>query len=147
MLDETLAALRRRSLDLPAPLVVAESWCRDSTLMAHVADTHQGTLRVQGKTTSTFSLEDGGKVKGAALIDEAHEWPFRQSLQAPAWRYARLQATSPTYGEVTGLLVDKPGEKRLYLLCVATPLQGTRLLRRWARRHWMEHVLRTLKHL
>ena len=33
MLDETLAALRRRGLDLPAPLVVADSWFSDSKLM------------------------------------------------------------------------------------------------------------------
>ena len=147
MLDETLAALRRRGLDLPAPLVVADSWLSDSKLMAHVAATHQGTLLVQGKATYTFYLEDGCKVKRAALIDEAREWPFRQSLHAPACRYARLRATSPTYGEVTVLVVDKPGEKRFYLLCFATPLQATRLLRLWSRRHWIEHVFRTLKHL
>lgn len=147
MLDETLAALRRRGLDLPAPLMVADSWLSDSKLMAHVAATQQGTLLVQGKATSTFYLEDGCKVKGAELIDEAREWPFRQSLYAPACRYARLRATSPTYGEVTVLIVDKPGEKRFDLLCCATPLPATRLLRLWSRRHWIEHVFRTLKHL
>jgi hypothetical protein len=135
MLDETLAALRRRGLDLPAPLVVADSWFSDSKLMAHVADTHQGTLLVQGKAHYTYYLADGRKVKGADLIDEDQDWPFRQSLK------------SPTYGEVTLIIVDKPGEKRLYLLCFATPLQATRLLRLWARRHWIEQVFRTLKHL
>jgi hypothetical protein len=34
MLDETLAACRRRGLDLPAPQVVADSWFSDSKLMA-----------------------------------------------------------------------------------------------------------------
>jgi hypothetical protein len=147
MLDESLAALRRRGLVLPAPLVVADSWFSDSKLMTHVAAAHQGTLLVQGKATYTFYLEDGRKVKGADLIDEDQDWPFRQSLQAAACRYARLRATSPTYGEVTLLLVDKPAEKRFYLLCFATPLQATRLLRLWARRHWIEQVFRTLKHL
>ena len=51
MLDETLAALRQRGLDLPAPLLVADRWCSDAKLMAHVADTHQGTLLVQGKAS------------------------------------------------------------------------------------------------
>jgi hypothetical protein len=147
MLDETLAALRRRGLALPVPLVVADSWFSDSKLMAHVADTHQGTLLVQGKATYTFYLEDGHKVKGADLVDEDQEWPFRQSLNAPDCRYARLRATSPTYGEVTVIIVDKLGEKRFYLLCFATSLQATRLLRLWARRHWIEQVFRTLKHL
>jgi hypothetical protein len=146
-LDETLAAWRRRGLALPVPLVVAESWCSDAKLMAHVADTHQGTFLVQGKATSPFSLEDGHKVKGADVVDEDQAWPLRQSLNAPDCRYARLRATSPTYGEVTVMIVDKLGEKRFSLLCFATSLQATRLLRLWARRHWIAQVFRTLKHL
>jgi len=147
MLDETLAALRRRGLNLPAPLVVADSWFSDSKLMAHVANTHQGTFLVQGKATYTFYLKDGRKVKGADLVHPENDWPFRQSLNAPDCRYARLWAKSPTYGEVTVLIVDKPGEDRFYLFCCATSLQATRLLRLWARRHWIEQVFRTLKHL
>jgi DDE superfamily endonuclease len=147
MLDESLAALHRHGLNLPAPLVVADSWLSDSKLMAHVADTHHGTFLVQGKATSTFYLADGRKVTGADLVDEDQDWPFRRSLNARDCRYARLQAKSPTYGAVTVLIVDKPREKRFYLLCFATPLQATRLLRLWSRRHWIEHVFRTLKHL
>ena len=147
MLDESLAALHRHGLTLPAPLVVADSWLSDSKLMAHGADTHHGTFLVQGKATSTFYLADGRKVKGTDLVDEDQHWPFRQSLHARDCRYARLQAQSPTYGAVTVLIVDKPREKRFYLLCFATPLQATRLLRLWSRRHWIEHVFRTLKHL
>ena len=147
MLDESLAALRRRGLDLPAPLVVADSWLSDSKLMAHVADMHQGTLLVQGKATYPFSLDAGRKVKGADLVHEAQDWPWRQSLNAPDCRYARLWAKSPTYGQVTLIIVDKPGEDRFYLLCFATPLQATRLLRLWSRRHWIAQVFRLLKHL
>jgi hypothetical protein len=55
MLDERLAALRRRGLALPAPMVVAESWLSDSKLMQHVGDTQQGTLLVEGKQSSTFT--------------------------------------------------------------------------------------------
>jgi hypothetical protein len=147
MLDQSLAALRRRGLNLPAPLVVADSWFSDSKLMTHVTNTHRGTLLVQGKATYTFYLEDGRKVKGADLVHQDNAWPFRQSLNAPDCRYARLWAKSPTYGAVTVLIVDKPGEDRFYLFCFATPLQATRLLRLWARRHWIEQVFRTLKHL
>ena len=147
MLDESLAALHRHGLHLPAPLVVANSWFSDSKLMAHIADTHHGTFLVQGKATYTFYLADGRKVKGADLVDEDQDWPFRQSLNARGCRYARLQAMSPTYGAVTVLIVAQPREKRFYLLCFATPLQATRLLRLWSRRHWIEHVFRTLKHL
>jgi len=70
MLDETLATLCRRGLTLPVPLVVADSWFSDSKLMAHVADSHQGTLLVQGKATYIFYLEDGRKVKGADLVHQ-----------------------------------------------------------------------------
>lgn len=51
MLDESVAALHRHGLNLPAPLVVADSWLSDSKLMAHVADTPHGILLVQGKAT------------------------------------------------------------------------------------------------
>jgi hypothetical protein len=146
-LDETLAACRRRGLDLPAPQVGADSWFSDSKLMAHVADTYQGTLLVQGKAHSTYDLGDGRKVHGTNLLHDDYVWPWRQSLDARGCRYARLRATSPTYGEVTLLLVDKPGEKRFYLLCFATSIPATRLLRWWGRRHWIEQVFRTLKHL
>src|SRR5437867_3801883 len=128
MLDESVAALSRRGLPLPTPLVVADSWFSDSKLMAHVAVTHHGTMLVQGKTTYTFTLPNGRKVKGADLTHD-HEWPWRQSLNAPGCRYARLRATSPTYGAVTLLLVDKPGEDRFYLFCLASQVPATRLLR------------------
>ena len=146
MLDESVAALSRRGLHLPAPLVVADSWFSDSKLMAQVATTHHGTVLVQGKTTYTFTLEDGRKVKGTALLHD-HEWPWRQSLHALGCRYARLRAQSPTYGAVTLILVDKPGEDRFYVFCLATPIPATRLLRLWSRRHLIEQVFRTLKHL
>jgi len=45
------------------------------------------------------------------------------------------------------LIVDEPGEDRLYLLCRSSHISATRLLRAWKRRHGMEHVFRTLKHL
>jgi hypothetical protein len=147
MLDETRAAFGRRSLSLPTPQVVADSWFSDSKLMAHVADTHQGTLLVQGKAHYTYYLADGRRVYGRDFLHDDQPWPWRQSLDARGCRYARLRAKSPTYGEVTLILVDKPGEKRFYLLCFATSIPATRLLRWWGRRHWIEQTFRTLKHL
>jgi hypothetical protein len=146
MLDASGAALGRRGLPLPAPLVVADSWLSDSKLIAHVAHTHHGTMLVQGKSTYTFTLADGRKVTGAQLLHD-HAWPWRQSLYAPGCRYARLRAQSATYGEVTLILVDKPGEDRFYVFCLATSIPATRLLQLWSRRHLIEQVFRTLKHL
>ncbi len=59
----------------------------------------------------------------------------------------RLRATSPTYGQVTILIVDELGQDRVCLLCLATTLSTPQLIRRWRRRTWIEFVFRTLKHL
>jgi len=48
-LDARVAAWRRRGMDLPPPMVVAESWLRDSKRMQHVHDAHHGTVLVEGK--------------------------------------------------------------------------------------------------
>ncbi len=146
MLDETLSALARRGLELPPPIVVADSWFSDSKLMRHVSDAHQGTLLVQGKAHYTFYLEDGRKVHGRDFIQD-DAWSWQQSLHAPGCRYVRLRAKSPTYGAVTVIIVDKPGDDRLYLFCRATRVQVTRLLRAWSRRNLIEQVFRILKHL
>src|SRR3989440_163472 len=63
MLDGRLTAFRRRGLELPPPMVVADSWFSDSKLMRHVATTHQGTLLVEGKSTFVFELPDSRQVK------------------------------------------------------------------------------------
>jgi hypothetical protein len=145
-LDQTLAALARRGLPLPPPIAAADSWCSDSKLMRHVSDAHQGTLLVQGTSTYAFILDDGRKVKGGDLVN-GDAWPWRQSLDAPGCRYARLRAKSATYGKVTLILVDKAGEDRFYVFCLTTPIRAPRLLRVWSRRHLIEQVFRTLKHL
>jgi hypothetical protein len=146
MLDERLAALGRRGLALPAPMVVADSWFSDSKLMQHVGDTHQGTLLVEEKQSYTFTLANGHKVKGHDLI-QGEGWRWRQSPWEAGVRYVRLRAMSPTYGQVTIIIVDEPGQDRFYLLCLETPLSAPQLIRRWRRRTWIEFVFRTLKHL
>jgi hypothetical protein len=62
-------------------------------------------------------------------------------------RYARLRATSPTYGAVTLIVVNEPKEEQFYVMCLDTAISGPRLIRAWKRRHWIEHCFRTLKHL
>src|ERR671932_1473466 len=146
MLDGRVAAFRRRGVVLPPPMVVADSWFSDSKLMRHVATTHEGTFLVEGKSTYTFKLYDGRQVKGEALQHQ-HDWPWRYSPQVPGVRYARLRATSPTYGIVTLIVVSEPREEQFYVMCLATPMSGPRLIRAWKRRHWIEHCFRTLKHL
>ena len=79
MLDGRVAAFRRRGVDLPPPMVVADSWFSDSKLMRHVAATHEGTLLVEGKSTYVFELPDGRQVKGDDLQHQ-RDWPWRGSL-------------------------------------------------------------------
>jgi hypothetical protein len=146
MLDERLAAFRRRGVELPAPMVVADSWFSDSKLMQHVRTAHQGTLLVEGKQTYTFTLADGRQVKGRDLI-ESQGWHWQQHPWEAGVSYVRLRATSPTYGQVTIVIVDEPGQDRFYVLCLATGLSAPQLIRRWRRRYWIEFVFRTLKHL
>jgi hypothetical protein len=146
MLDGRMAAFRRRGVELPPPLVVADSWFSDSKLMRHVATTHQGTFLVEGKSTYTFALPDGRQVKGHDLQQHC-EWPWRYSEQVSGVRYVRLRATSPTYGAVTIIIVKEPSADQYYVMCLDTALSSPRLIRAWKRRHWIEHCFRTLKHL
>jgi DDE superfamily endonuclease len=146
MLEGRVTAFRRRGVALPSPVVVADSWFGDSKLMRHVATTHEGTLLVEGKSTYVFELPDGRQVKGGDL-QQASDWPWRESPQAPGVRYARLRATSPTYGAATLIVVDAHGEDQFYMMCLATAISGPRLIRAWKRRHWIEYCFRTLKHL
>jgi hypothetical protein len=146
MLDGCVAAFRRRGVALPPPMVVADSWFSDSKLMRHVATIHQGTFLVEGKSTYVFDLPDGRQVKGHDL-QQHRDWPWRDSEQVPGVRYARLRATSPTYGAVTLIVVDEPKEDQFYVMCLNTAISGPRLIRAWKRRHWIEHCFRTLKHL
>ena len=102
LLDARLAALRRRGLVLPPPMVVADSWWSDAKLMPHVHKAHQGTVLVEGKQSYVFPLADGQQVKGAALI-HGEGWLWRQHPWEPRVRYVRLRAPSPTYGKVTSV--------------------------------------------
>src|SRR6266404_298815 len=146
MLDRTYTALQRLELALPAPLVVADSWFGDSKLLAHVAHHQCGTVVVEGKRTYVFQLSDGRRVTGHELLTRA-DWPWRDSLQLPGMRYARLTATSLTDGPVTLVIVQEPGEAGYDLLCQATPRTAPCLIRAWKRRRWIEHAFRTLTHL
>jgi hypothetical protein len=146
MVDERLGALRKRGVALPPPMVVADSWFSDSKLMRHVATTHQGTVLVEGKSTYVFALPDGRQIKGEDLQHQ-RDWPWRHSPQAPGLCYARLRATSPTYGAVTLIVVEEPGEDQFYLMCLETDISSPRLIRAWKRRWWIEYCFRTLKHL
>ena len=146
MLDRTWAAVHRRCRRLPPPLVLADSWFGDSSLMRHLATCQQGLLVVEGKTSYVFHLPNGRQIKGQDVLTGT-DWPWRESEQVPGMRYARLTATSPTYGRVTGVVVDPPGRDRYYLLCRETSMSAPRLIRAWRRRSWIEQSFRTLKHL
>ena len=85
MLDRTWAALQPLGLRLPPPLVVADRWCGDSTIRAHVAGHRQGMLLVEGKRSSVFHLRDGRRMTGQDLRTLAN-WPWRESSQVPGVR-------------------------------------------------------------
>jgi DDE superfamily endonuclease len=146
MLDERWAAFAKRGVTFPAPLVVADSWFSDSKLMRYVAKAHQGTLLVQGKSSYTFTLEAGRKVKGSDLVNH-DKWSWQQSLHAPGCHYVRLRARSRTYGQVLLIVVAKPGEKPFYLISMSLTIQVTRLIQAWNQRYWIEQMFRLLKHL
>ena len=103
-------------------------------------------MLVEGKKSYVFTLADGRQVKGQDLI-QGKAWPWREHPWEPRVRYARLRATSPTYGQVTVVIVDEPDQDRFYLLCRETERSAPQLIRRWRRRNWIEFVFRTLKHL
>jgi hypothetical protein len=144
--DRPWAVLPRRCRRLPAPLVGADRWCGDSAWLAHLPRHQQGTLVVAGKRREVFGRPDGRRVKGQALVTPP-DWPWRDRLQVPGRRYARGTATSATYGRITRVLVDTPGEERFSLWCRETPLSAPRLIRAWHRRRWLEPTFRTLKHM
>jgi hypothetical protein len=146
MLDGRVAAFRRRGVELPPPLVVADSWFSDSKLMKHMATAHQGTFLVEGKSSYVFDLPNGQQVKGHDL-QQHREWPWRYSEQVAGVRYVRLRATSPTYGVVTITIIKEPSADQYYVMCLETARSSPRLIRAWKRRHWIEHCFRTLKHL
>jgi hypothetical protein len=146
LLAERLAAFQRRGVHRPPPMVVADSWFSDSKLRQYVGTQPQGTVLVEGKQSYTFILANGQKVKGGDLI-HGERWQWRQSPWEAGVSYVRLRATSPTYGPVTIVIVDEPGQDRFYVLCLATSLSAPQLIRRWRRRNWIEFVFRTLKHL
>ena len=146
MLDERLAAFAKRGVTLPQPMLVADSWFSDSKLMSHVAHTHQGILRVQGKSHYTFTLEDGQKVKGSNLI-QTDKWAWQPRLHASGCRYVRVRARSRTYGQILLGVVDKPGAKPFDLISMSLDLEVTRLIQAWNQRHWIEQMFRIMKHL
>ena len=101
---------------------------------------------MEGKQSYTFILAAGQQVKGRAFI-QGEGWQWLQSPWEPGVSSVRLRATSPTYGQVTIVIVDEPGQDRFYLLWLETTLSAPQLIRRWRRRTWIEFVFRTLKHL
>ena len=142
----TWTVLPRRCRRRPAPLIVAESWCGDAALRAHIPTHRQGTLRVEGKRRYVFSLADGRRVTGADLRTRS-DWPGRESPQAPGGREARLTATRATDGRVTLVLVDNAGAERCSWLWRETTIAAPRVIRAWGRRSGLEQTCRTLKHL
>jgi hypothetical protein len=88
---------------------------------------------MEGKSTYVFALADGRQVKGEDFQHQ-REWRWRDSPQLPGVRYVRLRGTSLTYGAVTVIIVEEPGEEQFYVMCLDTAISGPRLMRAWKRR-------------
>jgi hypothetical protein len=95
MLDERLAALARRGLHLPPPMVGADSWFSDSKRMQPVHEVHQGTVLVEDKASYCFTLADGQPIKGHDRL-AGTEWCRHQHPWEAGVQYVRLRATSLT---------------------------------------------------
>ncbi len=101
---------------------------------------------VEGKASYGFTLADGSQIKGHDRI-EGQGWRWYQHPGAAGVRDVRLRATSSTYGPVTVIIVDEPGQGRCFLRCLETERSVPQFIRRRHRRSWIEFVFRTLKHL
>jgi len=91
--------------------------------LAHVASQHQGMMLVEGKRTYVFQLGDGRRATGQDFLQRV-DWPWRDSPQEPGVRYARLMATSPTYGRVHGHYRRQPGPRSLLSVLPGDDLGG-----------------------
>jgi hypothetical protein len=101
---------------------------------------------VEGQRTDVCRRPAGRRQTGQALLTPV-DWAWRDRLQLPGRRSVRLTATSPTFGSVTVVSVDDPGQPCDSRLCHATTLTAPRLIRAWRRRSGMAHSYRTLKPL
>lgn len=146
MFERVVKELEGRGLKLEKPMAVTDSWFGASDLLERVDSFDKGILLVEGKSSYVFDLPNGERVKGQQFLDSTTQWPWRQSCQVPGMRYARIHAKSPTFGDVTVTIVEK-GKDRFFLLCKATKLASTLLIRAFSRRFWVEWCFRSLKSL
>ena len=127
MLDGRVAAFRRRGVTLPPPMVVADSWFSDSKLMRQVAITHGAPSWWKGKARMSSRWQAGARSRGRTCSICA----IGPGVTAHRHRECvvlRLRATSPTYGAVTIIVVDKPGEDQFYVMCLDTAISRPRLM-------------------
>jgi hypothetical protein len=69
-----------------------------------------------------------GQVKGHDLQQHC-DWPWRHRPQVLGVHYARLRATSPTYGVVPLIIIAESREEQCYVMCLDTAISGPRLIR------------------
>ena len=86
LLDGRVAALLRRGVALPPPMVVADSWFSDPKLMRHMTTMHQGTFLVEGRSTYVLELLDGRQLAVLLLITP--------SSQPCPWRRVEMRGFS-----------------------------------------------------
>ena len=146
MLDGRVAAFRRRGVDLPPPMVVADSWFSDSKLMRHVA-THPPGHVPRGREEYLCLRVCPMGARSRATTAAAPRLALAGE-RAGAWgALCAVAGDQSNYGAVTLIVVSEPREEQFYVMCLETAISGPRLIRAWKRRHWIEYCFRTLKHL
>jgi hypothetical protein len=82
--------------------------------MQHGHDAHHGTVLVEGKQASAFTVADGQQGKGHDVL-HGQGWHWRQHPWEVGVRYVRLRAPRPPDGPVTVVIVEEPDPDRFYL--------------------------------
>jgi len=127
-----------RGIDPEGWFLVMDSWYGSGDLLREIEE--EGFMVVfEGKRNYVF-YRDGRKMKVAELIDQI-QW--RDSSRRE-FEYGRVNADSPTFGEVTLLLFEEEGKIR-YLITRRNLISAVRIIVAYKLRWWIEELFKILK--
>jgi len=119
--------------------IVMDSWYCSDDLLEKVIKLGF-IMVVEGKSNYVFYLGDE-RYNVSGLSGEVR---WRESNQREDMRYARVNATSPTFGEVTLILFEDGGELK-YLLMRPNVISGVRVIVAYKLRWWIEAFFKICK--
>lgn len=127
-----------RGIDPEGWFLVMDSWYGSGDLLREIEE--EGFMVVfEGKRNYVF-YRDGRKMKVTELIDQI-QW--RESSRRE-FEYGRVNADSPTFGEVTLLLFEEEGKIR-YLITRRNLISAVRIIVAYKLRWWIEELFKILK--